>query len=120
MDETPEEIRIGVRERFTRVANQLERERKFPLGPESAKRLGYDPEEIDRLPPLATESFAGVGNPLGLGEPGPGQTVLDWGRSLLAVLADAGFVEGEVLGWTGYRTSAVTHGARVSARKPDG
>jgi len=34
----------------------------------AAKRLGYDPQEIDALPPSVTDSFCGVGNPLGLGE----------------------------------------------------
>jgi len=35
--------------------------------------------EIDALPPTATESFAGVGNPLALGELRPGDVVLDLG-----------------------------------------
>jgi hypothetical protein len=38
-------------------------------------------------------------------------------RSLLKMLADAGFVESRVHGWTGYRTSSSTQGALVSARK---
>jgi arsenite methyltransferase len=42
-------------------------------------RLGYYPPEIDSLPPSVTESFCGVGNPLGLGELLAGQTVLDLG-----------------------------------------
>jgi ubiquinone/menaquinone biosynthesis C-methylase UbiE len=41
--------------------------------------LGYDPQEIDALPAPVTDSFCGVGNPLGLGEVRPGQTVLDLG-----------------------------------------
>jgi ubiquinone/menaquinone biosynthesis C-methylase UbiE len=45
----------------------------------SAKRLGYDPAEVDALPASVTESFCGVGNPFSLGEPRPGQTVLDLG-----------------------------------------
>ena len=54
-------------------------ERKFPVGPDSAKRLGYDAAEINALPPRATESFAGVGNPLALGALWPGEVVLDLG-----------------------------------------
>jgi ubiquinone/menaquinone biosynthesis C-methylase UbiE len=54
-------------------------ERKFPVGPASAKRLGYDAIEIDALPTPVTESFAGVGNPFALGELRPGLTVLDLG-----------------------------------------
>ena len=79
MEDNAEEIRVKVRERFARVATVPSQEKKFPVGPESAKRLGYDPEEIDRLPLSVTESFAGVGNPTALGEILPGQTVLDLG-----------------------------------------
>jgi hypothetical protein len=43
-------------------------ETNFPVGPASAKKLGYDPQEIDALPPSVTESFCGVGTLLGLGE----------------------------------------------------
>jgi SAM-dependent methyltransferase len=79
MPETSEEIRDQIRERFARVAQSPESERKFPVGPESAKALGYEPHEIDGLPVEATESFSGVGNPLSLRELGAGQTVLDLG-----------------------------------------
>jgi len=72
-------IRAAVEQRFAQVARSPGQEKKFPVGPASAKKLGYDPREIDALPPSATESFCGVGNPLGLGEVRPGQTVLDLG-----------------------------------------
>ncbi len=54
-------------------------EQKFPVGPDSAKALGYDAGEVDALPASVTESFCGVGNPISLGVPDPGQTVLDLG-----------------------------------------
>ncbi len=76
---TAEEIRAAVEQRFAQVARSPDQERKFPVGPASAKKLGYDPLEIDALPPSVTESFCGVGNPLGLGEVRLGQTVLDLG-----------------------------------------
>jgi SAM-dependent methyltransferase len=79
MIENAEEIRAAVGQRFAQVARSPEQERKFPVGPASAKKLGYDPQEIDALPPAVTESFCGVGNPLGLGDVRPGQTVLDLG-----------------------------------------
>jgi hypothetical protein len=41
-----------------------------------------------------------------------------WGRSLLQLLAEAGFVEGRIHDWTGYRTSSCTEGAVVTASKP--
>jgi arsenite methyltransferase len=77
--ETPDQIRAGIEERFVRVARSPHEEQPFAIGPDSAKRLGYDAAEIDSLPPGVTESFAGVGNPLDLGEITPGQTVLDLG-----------------------------------------
>lgn len=76
---TPDDLRPSVIERFTRLATAPGQERKFPVGPGSAKKLGYDAAEIDALPPQVTESFAGVGNPLALGELRPGEVVLDLG-----------------------------------------
>jgi len=75
----PHVLRASVIDRFRRVAIAPDQERKFPVGPENAKKLGYDASEIDSLPPSLTESFCGVGNPFSLGEPGPGQTVFDVG-----------------------------------------
>ena len=77
--ETPDQIRARIEERFVKVALEPQEKQPFSIGPDSAKRLGYDAAEIDALPPTVTESFAGVGNPLGLGEITPGQTVLDLG-----------------------------------------
>jgi SAM-dependent methyltransferase len=72
-------IRASVIDRFRMVATAPDRERKFPVGPQTAKTLGYDPAEVDALPASVTESFCGVGHPFSLGEPQPGQTVLDLG-----------------------------------------
>ncbi|MCH7688028.1 MAG: methyltransferase domain-containing protein [Planctomycetes bacterium] len=79
MPEQPDEIRATVLERFSETALTPEQVKTFPLGPDSAKSLGYDAEEIDVLPSSVTESFCGVGNPLGLGELQAGQIVLDLG-----------------------------------------
>ncbi len=76
---TAEAIRAAVERRFAQVARSPDQEQKFPVGPASAKKLGYDPQEIDALPTSVTESFCGVGNPLGPGAVLPGQTVLDLG-----------------------------------------
>lgn len=73
------EVKQQIRERFAKVAQSPESEQVFPVGPESAKTLGYDANEIDHLPVEVTESFSGVGNPLSLGKITPGQTVLDLG-----------------------------------------
>jgi hypothetical protein len=53
----PDDIRASVIDRFRLVATEPEREQKFPIGPESAKKLGYDPAEVDLLPASVTESF---------------------------------------------------------------
>lgn len=79
MNPTSAEIKATVKERFAAVAVAPSQERKFPVGPASARKLGYDRTEIDGLPASVTESFCGVGNPLGLGEVLPGKTVLDLG-----------------------------------------
>ena len=73
------EVKQQIRERFAKVAQSPENEQASPVGPESAKVLGYDANEIDGLPVEVTESFSGVGNPLSLGKITPGQTVLDLG-----------------------------------------
>jgi SAM-dependent methyltransferase len=74
----PASIPALVRERFARIATAPGRDKRR-IGPAVAKGLGYDPEAIDRLPGSITESFAGVGNPLSLGEVRPGATALDLG-----------------------------------------
>ncbi len=76
---TPDDLRASVIDRFRTVATTPAGERTFPVGPESARRLGYDATEIEALPVSVTESFCGVGNPLSLGQPKLGQTVLDLG-----------------------------------------
>jgi hypothetical protein len=63
-----ESIHAAVAQRFAQVARSPDQEQKLSVGPASASKLGYDPQEIDALPALVTESFCGVGNPLGLGE----------------------------------------------------
>ena len=72
-------LRASVIDRFRRVATAPDQERKFPVGPESAKTLGYQVAEVDAFPSAVTESFCGVGNPFSMGKPQPGQIVLDLG-----------------------------------------
>jgi arsenite methyltransferase len=79
MNETPEQIRDSIRQRFSRLALSPGVDEAFPVGPTSAKSLGYPASQIDGLPNSVTESFAGVGNPFSLGQIDPGQTVLDLG-----------------------------------------
>ncbi len=74
-----EEILRQVRARFGAVARDPSAERRFALGRASALALGYDPEELDALPPAAVDRFAGVGCPLSLGRIPEGARVLDLG-----------------------------------------
>jgi arsenite methyltransferase len=75
----PDNLRASVIGRFRQVAIAPDQEWKFTVGPESAKKLGYDASEVDSLPSSVTESFCGVGNPFSLGEPQTGEVVLDLG-----------------------------------------
>lgn len=79
MEQTPDEIRASIQERYASLARAPNSEMAFPVGPGSAEALGYPADEIDGLPSSVTESFAGVGNPFLLGEIAVGQTVLDLG-----------------------------------------
>jgi hypothetical protein len=81
MADTLNAIRATVARRFALVAGDPGRESKFPVGPASAKGLGYDPQEIDALPSAVAVPFCGIGNPLALGELRRGQTVLDLGAA---------------------------------------
>jgi arsenite methyltransferase len=73
----PEDLRPSIIDRFSLIATASDQARRFPIGPDSAPRLGYDAAEVDVLPRSVTDSFCGVGNPFAMGEPEPGKTVLD-------------------------------------------
>lgn len=79
MNDAPANLEATVKDRFAAIAQDPSREQRFPVGPDSAKRLGYPASEVDSLPLSATESFAGAGDPFALGELRSGQTVLDLG-----------------------------------------
>lgn len=72
-------IHAQVRERFAALAANPASEKRFEIGRASAAKLGYGGPLLDSLPPAAVDSFAGVGNPLGLAPIQPGMTVLDLG-----------------------------------------
>lgn len=61
------------------VADHPEGEFHFFHGREAAELFEYDPEWLDRAPPGAVASFAGVGNPHLRSAVQPGETVLDLG-----------------------------------------
>jgi len=71
-------LRTQVAATYDRVAREPSAHYHFHRGAEYARDfLGYDAGELAALPALATERFAGVGNPLAIGPIVPGATVLD-------------------------------------------
>lgn len=64
---------------YQEVADKPRGEFHFFHGREAAELFGYAPEWLDRAPPGAVESFAGVGNPHERAELQAGETVLDLG-----------------------------------------
>ena len=61
------------------VADHPDGEFHFYHGREAAELFEYDTDWLDRAPPGAVASFAGVGNPLQRAAIQPGETVLDLG-----------------------------------------
>jgi SAM-dependent methyltransferase len=75
----PEDIRNTLLRRYAAVAEQPAGQFKYPVGRDSAERLGYRRDLVDRIPREVIGHFVGVGNPFSMGEPGPGWNVLDIG-----------------------------------------
>jgi SAM-dependent methyltransferase len=75
-----ERLREEIQKVYTDVVRDPKKGYHFHTGPEyAADRLGYAPAELAELPGSVTASFAGVGNPLAMGRPRPGETVVDIG-----------------------------------------
>ena len=118
MPETTTDVRETVRKRFRMIASAPNHEKKFPIGPDNAKAVGYDAAEIDALPRSVTESFVGVTNVLLLGEILPCQTVVDLGcgAGLDCLLAARGVgPSGKVIGVD--MTTEMIDKARRSAKE---
>jgi len=75
-----ERLREEVRKLYSDVVRDPKKGYHFHTGPEyAAERLGYSREALAHLPDSVASAFAGVGNPLSMGQPQPGHTVLDIG-----------------------------------------
>jgi SAM-dependent methyltransferase len=73
-------LKEEVRRTYASVASDPGGEFHFHRGREyAARQLGYDDDELARLPRIATDPFAGVGNPFKMGRLPPGATVIDIG-----------------------------------------
>ena len=72
-------LRREIRETYTEVSTDQEKEFIFPTGRAWAQELGYPEPELSRVPDASVESFAGVANHWTLGPIEPGHVVLDLG-----------------------------------------
>jgi arsenite methyltransferase len=72
-------LRSEISARYAEVAVAPEKGFHFHTGRPLAAMLGYDLAEIDLLPEATVVSFAGTGNPLGMGGVASGETVVDVG-----------------------------------------
>jgi ubiquinone/menaquinone biosynthesis C-methylase UbiE len=71
-------LRSQVIATYDQVSREPNAHYHFHRGSDYARDfLGYDRHELDTLPAIATERFAGVGNPLAVGPIKPGSVVLD-------------------------------------------
>lgn len=73
------ELEARVKSMYREVADAPGHEFHFETGRALAERLGYSPDDLDRIPSDAVESFAGVGCFFDLIDLQPGKTVLDLG-----------------------------------------
>ena len=73
------DLEARVKDMYREVAEEPHKEFHFETGRALAERLGYPPNDLDRIPTAAIESFAGVGFYFDLAAIGEGETVLDLG-----------------------------------------
>lgn len=73
------DLESKVKAMYRDVAQNPRGEFHFEMGRALAERLGYAPEDLDRIPAAAIESFAGVGYYFHLADLRPGERVVDLG-----------------------------------------
>ncbi|MDP2362251.1 MAG: methyltransferase type 11, partial [Ignavibacteria bacterium] len=73
------ELEKKVKDMYRQVALNPKGEFHFEMGRDLAERLGYSPEDLDRIPAESIESFAGVGYYFDLADIEPGESVIDFG-----------------------------------------
>ena len=109
-------LRDEIRNTYTDVSADQEREFIFPTGRAWAQELGYPEPELSRVPDGTVESFAGVANHWLLGRIEPGEVALDLGCGAgtdLLVAAQMTGPSGRVIGVD--MTTAMLERARESA-----
>ncbi|MFH0814221.1 MAG: methyltransferase domain-containing protein [Pseudomonadota bacterium] len=55
-------LRDGVREAYSAAAERPHEEHAFPVGRSFAESIGYPKEQLDRMPSVSVNAFAGVSN----------------------------------------------------------
>lgn len=73
------ELRTKVKDMYDKVAQNPHGDFHFEMGRDLAEKMGYDPEDLDKIPQEAIESFAGVGYYFDLANIKEGESVLDLG-----------------------------------------
>jgi SAM-dependent methyltransferase len=74
------QLRRAIQHVYGEVVRDPKKGYHFHTGPEYAvERLGYSRAALAELPDSVTAPFAGVGNPLSMGDPVRGETVIDIG-----------------------------------------
>ena len=109
-------LREEIRQTYTDVSNDQDRDFIFPTGRAWAQELGYPEPELARVPHATVESFAGVANHWTLGHIDPGSVVLDLGCGAgtdLLIAAQMAGPAGRVIGVD--MTAAMLQRARASA-----
>ena len=74
-----EGLRRAIQDEYAVVATEPERGFHFHTGRPLARLLGYEDQWLEGIPEPTIASFAGTGNPFGLGSLGEGETVVDVG-----------------------------------------
>jgi len=62
-----EQITVGIRRKYSKVADNPEGQFRYPTGRAGLSALKYDAALIEKLPDEVAASYCGVGNPFSLG-----------------------------------------------------
>ena len=73
------ELEIKIKDVYRDVALNLREKLHFSIGRELAERLGYSPDDLDKIPSESVDSFAGTGYHFDLADIKEGESVLDMG-----------------------------------------
>ena len=98
-----DQLRGYISDMYSDVARFPRGDFHFYIGRPLMERLGYAKDVLDRVPPGALESFAGVGHHLDLAPIQSGERVLDLGSGagsdVFCAAVQAG-PDGRAVGWT--------------------